>query len=696
MKWIKEVCVKSLLQLLYSYAGVVFLSNPLVGFAIFVCSMLNPNLGLAGLICVISAYWFSVFVGFKDEFLRLDYYIYNPLLVGLSVGYVFKMDVLTAVFVVILGILTFLITLSLSSVFYNFLGLPVLSVPFVLGSFIGALSSYKYSNLFLSSLYVKKLALSYKLPLVVEGFLRSLGAIFFMPYIWAGIVIFCVILFSSRILAFLAVTGYLVGTLTAYFFTGSFYNIFSDVNNFNYILISMALGGVFLIPSPRSYVFSALGCFIATPVIAASKVFWETYAMPVFALPFNLVTLIFLYTLYLSRFPLITRFYRKNPERTLDYFLFYSRRFPYENRCLFLPFNGRWMLWQGFEGSYTHRGSWKYALDFVAVDEEGRTFSGSGSSLEDYYSYRKPVFSPVNGRIVDLVDGVPDNHVGEVNTEDNWGNYVVIEAKEGFYVVLAHFSPETFKVDKGQWIAKGALLGLCGNSGYSPEPHIHMHVQLSPEIGKPTVPFVVESYVENEDFVDVGVPVEKSVVEPFHVDKAFKRKLSFMVEQRFRYRVYRDAKALKELSVKVDMDPDGSFYFTDGESKLYFYQHHGAFYFYSFEGRDGSLLKLLFMAFSKVPLGLREGLKWRDVLPVELVADRFKRFFYLFAASFRHDLAKVTSEFCALGASSFEAEVSFKNGKFGIRAHLSPVVGFDLLEIHDKNKNVKWLLERIE
>ena len=31
----------------------------------------------------------------------------------------------------------------------------------------------------------------------------------------------------------------------------------------------------------------------------------------------------------------------------------------------------------------------------------------------------------------------------------------------------------------GEWVERGAVLGLCGNSGYSPQPHIHVQVQAS-------------------------------------------------------------------------------------------------------------------------------------------------------------------------------------------------------------------------
>ena len=40
--------------------------------------------------------------------------------------------------------------------------------------------------------------------------------------------------------------------------------------------------------------------------------------------------------------------------------------------------------------------------------------------------------------------------------------------------------------DQIEWLA---LIGRCGNSGYSPQPHIHIQAQLTPEIGAATIPF---------------------------------------------------------------------------------------------------------------------------------------------------------------------------------------------------------------
>ncbi|HID79885.1 MAG TPA: hypothetical protein EYH48_05335 [Aquifex aeolicus] len=79
------------------------------------------------LIGVLSAYLFVRFLGFSKTFFSLDYYIYNPLLVGLGIGFLFKLSPLTVALVVVSSILTVLLTLTLSTIFVHYLRLPVLS-----------------------------------------------------------------------------------------------------------------------------------------------------------------------------------------------------------------------------------------------------------------------------------------------------------------------------------------------------------------------------------------------------------------------------------------------------------------------------------------------------------------------------------------------------------------------------------------
>jgi len=57
------------------------------------------------------------------------------------------------------------------------------------------------------------------------------------------------------------------------------------------------------------------------------------------------------------------------------------------------------------------------------------------------------------------------------------GNTVIIKTQNNEYLFFAHFKQHSIKVQQGQKVKQGQLLGLCGNSGNSSEPHLHFHIQ---------------------------------------------------------------------------------------------------------------------------------------------------------------------------------------------------------------------------
>ena len=81
------------------------------------------------------------------------------------------------------------------------------------------------------------------------------------------------------------------------------------------------------------------------------------------------------------------------------------------------------------------------AYDFAITDDEGHSCREPGSRLQDYYCYAMPVLSPVRGQVARVVDELPDNHVGNVDSRRRFGNLVILYDPRGFYVELAHFQP---------------------------------------------------------------------------------------------------------------------------------------------------------------------------------------------------------------------------------------------------------------
>lgn len=97
----------------------------------------------------------------------------------------------------------------------------------------------------------------------------------------------------------------------------------------------------------------------------------------------------------------------------------------------------------------THKENWRHAWDFEIRDEMGHTYRNSGAQVSDFYCYDKPVLAPADGWIEDILDGIEDNSVGEVNLEQNWGNTVVIRHAEQLYSAMSHLKIDSIKVSKG-------------------------------------------------------------------------------------------------------------------------------------------------------------------------------------------------------------------------------------------------------
>lgn len=153
---------------------------------------------------------------------------------------------------------------------------------------------------------------------------------------------------------------------------------------------------------------------------------------------------------------------------------------------LALPFEGQWLvLWGGDTRELNqHHGApnQKYGFDFVGVGPNGKTHKNEGKKNEDYYAFGRKVLAPGDGIVTDVIRGVRDNTPGSMNPYSALGNAVIIRHRKHEVSVIAHFKQKSIRVEVGDKVKKGQVLGLCGNSGNSSEAHIHYHLQNTPVI----------------------------------------------------------------------------------------------------------------------------------------------------------------------------------------------------------------------
>jgi murein DD-endopeptidase MepM/ murein hydrolase activator NlpD len=99
-----------------------------------------------------------------------------------------------------------------------------------------------------------------------------------------------------------------------------------------------------------------------------------------------------------------------------------------------------------------------------------------------------PVKNMRDGTVVYTQDGFPDSGGGEGNFKR--ANLVVVRYDDGpdcgalagdkkYYSLYLHFKKGSVRVQKGQKIAAGTIIGEVGNSGWSTGPHLHVETNLS-------------------------------------------------------------------------------------------------------------------------------------------------------------------------------------------------------------------------
>jgi urea transporter len=613
---------------LRAYAEIFFLHGKWPGLLILGITCINPQMAIAGVLALVSAFLFASFMGYRQIFLHSGFYTYNTVLIGFSIGATFSLNWVTLLLLVSVSVLSFVFSVFLANVFFVSFRLPILSIPFVVVTSVIYLAAGTYTNLYVSGLYTRSAFFGFEmLHPVVTAFFKSLGSIVFLPDVRAGILLALLLLWHSRILFFLAILGFGAGGLAHGIYVGSIPIAMQDPSSFNYILIAMAIGGVFLIPSIQSVLMALVGVLIATVLIDAVNVFWTQFAIPVFTLPFTVVTLLFVYVLNLIDHPLCTRVFKETPEKIRDYYLTTAHRFCKEF-SVEVPFFGTWTVWQGFDGPWTHKGLWRYAYDFVQMGSDGLTYQNEGLRLADYWGYRQPVHSPVHGRVVWVIRHVPDNPIGTVDRVNHWGNMVMIYDARGFYVVMAHFAENAIVVNEGDWVAPGTFLGECGNSGYSQQPHIHMHLQWTMAISSLTIPFRFLGYelkgVLGEIFDTQAIPKEGDGVTHLPHNFLWEQVCDFTLGEPLDFDAFKNDRKRGTFSMKVEMGVDGSFYWETKTAKLHFGKWGPAWFCFQMEGED-AYLRMIYLALPKMPLMGKPGVQWQDTLPDTIALTGWRR-----------------------------------------------------------------------
>jgi murein DD-endopeptidase MepM/ murein hydrolase activator NlpD len=158
----------------------------------------------------------------------------------------------------------------------------------------------------------------------------------------------------------------------------------------------------------------------------------------------------------------------------------------------------------------------RFAYDFL-LRRDGAFAANGGLRNEDHYCWNQPVLAPAAGRVTAAVRDLPDNPKPSEKLPGIAppGNHLVIDHGGGERSLLAHFRQGSLRVREGEKVAAGQVLGLCGNSGNSTQPHVHYHLQTGKSFGEGLgLPAFFNGYEVDGVAVARGEPERGQVVVP--------------------------------------------------------------------------------------------------------------------------------------------------------------------------------------
>lgn len=154
---------------------------------------------------------------------------------------------------------------------------------------------------------------------------------------------------------------------------------------------------------------------------------------------------------------------------------------------LIFPFQGTWLVSNGGRTPETNSHirpaeegpqNQLYAYDFRMES------TGKETKLEEFEVFGKEVLAPGDGIVIQIINGSIDVPPGERDRSVGVGNALIIDHQNGEYSLLCHFKYNSIRVQVGDVVKQGTVIGLCGNTGNTFQPHIHFNLQDGPFMHK--------------------------------------------------------------------------------------------------------------------------------------------------------------------------------------------------------------------
>jgi hypothetical protein len=217
----------------------------------------------------------------------------------------------------------------------------------------------------------------------------------------------------------------------------------------------------------------------------------------------------------------------------------------------------------------------------------------------------------------------------------------------------------------GDYMQRGDLIANCGNSGRSPEPHIHFQLQATPFVGSKTLKYPISYFVEKKvdgyHFRSFEIPNERSTILGIQITPLLKNAFSFTPGEELKFEVTgaNEKKEIVRWEIFTDAYNGTYIYCHNSQSTAYFVNNGTLHYFTEFTGDKKSLLYHFFIGARKILLGYYYQMEVKDILPMNGFYSGISTFVQDFVAPFKIYLkANFISKFKSIDDLNYPKEIS--------------------------------------
>lgn len=174
--------------------------------------------------------------------------------------------------------------------------IPVLTIPFVVVTWIGLLAAYRFDNLYMNPNFIISSPALWNLPTegtptLLIGLIKGIGEVFVIDSLWAGSLILAGLFWAGWRYGVYAIIGAFFSWLTAYFIGVDSQSLNLGLYNYNAVLTIIAVS---LVYGEKRLLIGIIASALTVPVTAGLELLLDPLGLPALTFPFILCSWLFI------------------------------------------------------------------------------------------------------------------------------------------------------------------------------------------------------------------------------------------------------------------------------------------------------------------------------------------------------------------------------------------------------------------